>query len=119
MVLRSTIGLKALGVLYDALLGFGMMIDINSLNCSGQYPTEMHMLAMFIILSRHVLSEISGLRCLYVTWSGPGDDAFKYLAIASMNSWPVKGSQSMSSHWVIPSRNLVSIGLFSAELYEL
>jgi len=36
MVLRSTIGLKTLVVLYDALLGFGMMIDIDSLKCSGQ-----------------------------------------------------------------------------------
>jgi len=36
MVLRSTIGLKALVVSYDTLLGFGIMIDIDSLKCSGQ-----------------------------------------------------------------------------------
>ena len=31
-MLSKIIGLKALGVLYDTLLGFGMMTDIDSLN---------------------------------------------------------------------------------------
>jgi len=118
-VLRSTIGLKALVVLYDALLGFGIMIDFDSLQCSGQKPTEMHMLAKFTILLRHVLSVIRGLRCLHMTWSGPGDNEFKHLSIASMNSCLIKGGQSIMSHWFVLSRNLVLMGLFSAELYEL
>ena len=118
-MLRSTIGLKALVVLYDALLGFGIMIDFDSLQCSGQKPTEMHMLAKFTILLRHVLSVIRGLRCLHMTWSGPGDNEFKHLSIASMNSCLIKGGQSIMSHWFVLSRNLVLMGLFSAELYEL
>ena len=118
-VLRSTISLKALVVLYDALLGFGMMIDFDSLKCSGQKPIEMHMLAKFTILSRYVLSAIIGLRCLHVMWSGPGDNEFKHLSIASMNSCLVKGGQSIMSHWFVPSRNLVLMGLFSAKLYEM
>jgi len=32
MVLSKTIGLNDLGVLYVALLGFGMMIEVDSLN---------------------------------------------------------------------------------------
>ena len=85
-VLRSTIGLKALVVLYDALLGLGMIIDIDSLKSWGQYPTKIHALAMFTILPRHVLSETRCLMCLHVTWSGPGADAFEHLAMASINS---------------------------------
>ena len=84
--MRSTIGLKALVVLYDALLGLGMIIDIDSLKSWGQYPTEIHALAMFTILPWHVLSKTRCLMCLHVTWSGPGADAFEYLAMVSINS---------------------------------
>jgi len=39
-VLRRTIGLKALGELYDFLLGLEIMTVVDLLKCEGQYPTS-------------------------------------------------------------------------------
>jgi len=46
----------------------------------------MQALVMQIILLRQVLSTIIDFRCLYVMWSGPGDEAEEHLAIAFLNS---------------------------------
>jgi len=44
------IGLNILGVSYEALLGLGIMIDVDILKCTGQYPNSIHILAMLINL---------------------------------------------------------------------
>ena len=38
VVFNRTIGQKDLGVLYDSLLGLGMMTELAALKCEGQYP---------------------------------------------------------------------------------
>ena len=51
-VLRRTIGLKALGKLYDFLLGLGIMTIVDLLKCEGQYPTSIQALVMLIMTLR-------------------------------------------------------------------
>jgi len=45
---RRMIGLDILEVLYEALLGLEMMIDIDVLKCNSQYPNLIYVLAMLI-----------------------------------------------------------------------
>jgi len=74
------------------------------------------MLAICIILSRHLPFVIIDLRCLQAMWSGPGVDEDEHLAIASLNSCFKKGSHGIWLAWGISFRKEAFIGLFSAEL---
>ena len=48
IVLSRTIGQKVLEVLYDSLLGLGMMIVDETLKCDSQWSNSMHELAMLM-----------------------------------------------------------------------
>ena len=85
-IFSRIIGLKDLGILYDALLGFGIMIVVKVLKWLGQYPTSIHALAILMIFLKHNLSLKIHLRCLYDSLLGLGADELLYLAIALMNS---------------------------------
>ena len=52
-VLRRTMGWKAFGLLYESLLGLGIMMVDEVLKYSGQYPKLMYESAMLTILVRH------------------------------------------------------------------
>jgi len=94
-VFRRMIGLNILRVLYEVLLGLGMMIDVNILKCTGQYLNLIHILAMSINLLRHSKSLIISLRCLQNNLSGPGVESLLHLYIAERNSLFEKGSHSV------------------------
>ena len=93
-VLRSTIGLKDLEELYNFLLGFGMIIDVNILKWDGQWPNSKHASAILIILFRHELFLTIHLRCLQDSLLGPGVDKLLHLAIELMNSSLENGTHS-------------------------
>ena len=119
VVLRRTMGQKELGVLCDVLFGLGMTMELVDLKWEGQYSNVIQALAICTNFSRHVLCEITALRCLHDMWSGPGVEDDEHLAIASLNSWLEKGGHSTLSAWGSSLRSLVLTGLFSAELYDL
>ena len=62
-VFKRTIGWNILGDFYKALWGLEMIIDDDILQCNGQCPKLMHVLAMLIKLLRQVLSLTIALRC--------------------------------------------------------
>jgi len=119
VVLRRTMGQKELGVLCEVLFGLGITTELANLKWEGQYSNVMQALAICINFSRHVLCEITALRCLHDTWSGPGVEDDEHLAIASLNSWLEKGGYLTLSAWGSLLRSLVLTSLFSAELYDL
>ena len=86
-------GLKALEVSYDSLLGFRMTIVIDILKWEGYWPSSIHVLAILMILFRHPLSLTIHLRYLYDSLSGPGVNKLLYLAIKLMNSSSENGPQ--------------------------
>ena len=55
-MLRSTIGRNTFGLLYDGLLGLGIMTVVDILKYLGQCPKLMHTSAMLMILDRQSLS---------------------------------------------------------------
>jgi len=61
-VLSRTMGRKAFGLLYEGLLGLGIMIVDEVLKYSGQYPKLMHELAMLTMLVRHESCLMMNLR---------------------------------------------------------
>ena len=69
-VFKRTISLNILGVLYDALLGLGIM-DVDILKCNGQCPKSIHALVMFIMLLSHNIFLTISLRCLQDNLLGP------------------------------------------------
>ena len=79
-------GSECLGELYDFLLGFEIMINIEILKWEGQWPNSKHASAMLMIFFRHNLSLTIILRCYHDNLSGPGADELLYLMIELMNS---------------------------------
>jgi len=73
-------------MLYKALLGLGMIIEINILKCNGQYLKFIHMLAILMIFLRHNKLCIIALRCLQESLSSPGVKMLLHLLIAIKNS---------------------------------
>ena len=85
-IFNRIIGLNILEVLYDALLGLGIMIDMDTLKCKGQCPKLIYALVIFKILSRHTKFFIISLRCPQDSLSGPEVKLLLYLLIADKNS---------------------------------
>jgi len=65
VVLRRTMDWKDFSVLYDSLLGLGIMTVVAVLKCNGQNSRLMHVLAIHTIFLRQMLSMISSFRCLH------------------------------------------------------
>jgi len=57
-------GLNVLEVLYIALLGLGMMMDVDSLKWDGQCLKLIYALVIFMILTRHTKFLVIALKCL-------------------------------------------------------
>ena len=53
IVLSRTISLKVFRKLYNFLLGLGIMIDVETLKCDGQWPKSMYASAMLMNFLRH------------------------------------------------------------------
>jgi len=79
------------------LFGLGMTTILDNLKWDGQSSKSIHVLAICIIFSRHLLFVISNLRCLQEMWSGPGVNENEHLAIASLNFCFEKGSHRIWS----------------------
>jgi len=91
---RRTISLNILGVLYEVLLGLGMMIDVDILKCNSQYPNLIYILVMLINLLKHSKSLMISLRCFQDNLSDSGVKSLLHLYIAKMNSSFEKDSWS-------------------------
>ena len=48
-----TIGLNFFKILYKALLGLGMMIEVNVLRCNGQCPKFIQVLAILVMFLKY------------------------------------------------------------------
>jgi len=79
-------GLNVLEVLYDTLLGLGMIIDMNTLKCKGQCPKSIHILVIFKTLLRHSEFFMISLRYLQDNLSGLEVELLLHLLIANKNS---------------------------------
>jgi len=75
--------LNVLGMLYNALLGLGIMIDVNVLNCVSQCSKLIYTLAIFMMLLRYDKCFMISLRN---SLSGPGVESLLYLWIDNKNS---------------------------------
>jgi len=91
-------------------------MELAALKWEGQYPRLKHVLAIFKIFPKQLLSETKGLRCLQEMWSGPGNDDNEHLAIASLSSYLEKEGHLMVFAWGILLRKWILVGLFSTEL---
>ena len=109
IVLRRIIGLKDLEELYNSLLDFGMIIDVNTLKWDGQWPNSKHTSAMLITLFRHDLSLTIYLRCLQDNLSSPRVDKLLYLVIELVNSSLEKGTHTKGYLFEILSNTPKSI----------
>ena len=85
-MLSKTIGLKALGELYDSLLDLGIMMDIETLKYEGQWPSSIHKSAILMSFLRYMTSLMILLKCLHNSLFGPVVDKLLYLAIELTNS---------------------------------
>jgi len=81
-----------LEVLYEDLLGFGMIIDINILKWDGQCPKFIQVLAMLMTDVKHSSSFMICLRSFHMILSRPGTDESLHFMIADLNSSFKKGS---------------------------
>jgi len=64
VVLSRTMGRKDLGVLYESLLGLGIIMVLVDLKWDSQYSNIKQASAMFLIFSKQRLFNNRGLRCL-------------------------------------------------------
>ena len=90
-VFKRMIGLNDLGVSYNVLLGFGIIMVIDVLKWVGQCSISRQAFAMLTMFFKHDLSLMICLRCLYSSLSGLGIDELLYLLIALVNSFYEKG----------------------------
>lgn len=67
-VSRRTTGLNIFEESYNVLLGFGMIIENNSLKWAGQCPKVIYILVMLTILVRHFLFLTTNFRCFHEMW---------------------------------------------------
>ena len=104
---KRIIGLNILGVLYNILLGLGMMIDIDSLKWHGQCSKLIYTLAMFMILTRHAKFLVITLRCLQDNLSGLEVKSLLYLLIDVKNFSLEKGGHLVAILSRISSSNKV------------
>ena len=87
IVFSNTIGQKDLGESYTTLLGFGMTINKDAIKCKGQYPRLIQVLAILMMLSKHLSFLTTSLRCFHEIQSGPEVDELLHLSMAIVNSF--------------------------------
>ena len=102
-------GLNFLEVLYNSLLGLGIMMDEDVLKYDGQYPKSIHTLAIFIMLLRHDKFLIISLRCLQDSPLGSEVKSLLHLQMDNKNSSFEKGNHSVGKLFEISSNNKTSI----------
>ena len=107
-----------LELLYNSLLGFEIIIDMDFLKCNGQWLRLIYIFAILTILAIHLRLLTIFLRWLQEMWSGPGIKKLLYLLIASWISALENGGYLASWLVEISSKSCVLIGLFWAELYD-
>ena len=76
---KRTMGLNVLGVSCDALLGLGIIIDVDILKCISQCSKSIFVLVIFMMLLRHDEFLMISLRYLQDSLSGPGVKLLLYL----------------------------------------
>ena len=86
IILSKMMSQKALGESYDFLLGLGIMMDIETLKCDGQWPNLIYVLAISMSFLRHATSLTHLLRCLQNNLSGPGVDELLHFVIVLVSS---------------------------------
>lgn len=85
-MLSRTIGQKALGKLYNFLLGLEIMMDVETSKCDSQWSDLMHALVMSINFLKHVISLTHLLRCLHNNLSGSRVYELLHFIMALVNS---------------------------------
>ena len=85
-VLRKTIRQNALGVSYEDLLGFGIIINIDFLKWEDQCPKFIQALAILIIDIKHMLLSMIHLRSFHKILSMLEADESLHFMIADLNS---------------------------------
>ena len=113
IVLSKTIGQKVLRVLYDSLLGLGIMIINETLKCNGQWSNSMHTLAISINFLRHVASLTYLLRYLHDNLSGSRVNELLHFTIALVNSSSKKWFYFIVDLLIISSSKFKSISQLS------
>lgn len=92
-IFNRIIGLNIFGVSYEALLGLGMMIEVDILKCDSQCPKLIYVWAISIkFFLRHDKFWIIALRCLQEGLSSPGVKILLHLLIDVKNSSLEKGN---------------------------
>ena len=94
-ILKRTISQNILGVLYEALLGLGIIMEDNVLKCDSQCSRFIHTLAILIKLLTHVLSLIMTLRCFHNNLSSSRVEVLLHFVIELLNSLTKKDIQIM------------------------
>ena len=89
-VFKRTIGLNDLEVLYNILLGFGIIMVVNILKWVGQYQISRQAFVMLTMFFTHNLSLMICLRCLHPSLLEPDVDKLLYLSIVLVNFFSEK-----------------------------
>jgi len=105
-------------VLYKALLGLGIMIEVDILKCDGQYSKLIHVLTILMIFLIHDELWMITLRCLQEYLSGLGVEVLLYLLINDRNSSCEKADHKVVVLFEILSNKTVLTCWFWAELKD-
>lgn len=97
ILLSKMMDWKVLEELYNSLLGLGIIMDVETLKCNGQWPNSMYVLVILINFLRHVAFLIILLKCLYDNLSGPGVNELLHYVIVFMNSSSENGLHFVTS----------------------
>ena len=109
IMLRKIMCLKALGKLYDSLLGLGMIMKVETLKYVSQLPSSKHVSAILIIFFKYILLIIILLRYLYNNLSGLEVHELLYLLIELINYASENKYYVIVYFFLILSNKLVSI----------
>jgi len=118
IVLSKTMSLKALGKLYDSLLGLGIMMNIETLKCTSQWPSSKHVSAILMIFLKHALFLMILLKYLYDNLSGLGVNKLLYLSMELMNFASKNGFQVIMCFLGIFFNRLILIWQFCTVLKD-
>ena len=109
IVLSNMMSLNALEELYNSLLGLEIIMDVETLEYVGQWPSSKYASVILIIFLKHLLSLIILLKCLHDNLSGLGVDELLYLLMELMNSASENSFQVVIHFLRISSKRLVLI----------
>ena len=109
IVLSNMMGLNALEESYSSLLGLEIIIDVETLEYVGQWPSSKYASVILIIFLKYLLSLIILLKCLHDNLSGLGVDELLYLLMELMNSASENSFQVVIHFLRISSKRLVLI----------